>query len=143
ELADDGTPAANLTTFASAVADSGQADSASAARADTVPAYTAPADVAAMADVEAMAAARELRLGRDLLRTWLLFDRAGLRVDVHSEIKDCPETHASLRDLLGRQNSSGSETLPDGSARFTRPTAAFSVGRSTTRVPRSHRRSDA
>lgn len=143
EVADDGTPAANPTTFASAVADSGQADSASAARADTVPADTAPADVEAMADVAGMAAARELRLGRDLLRTWLLFDQAGLRVDVHSEIKDCPETHASLRDLLGRQKCAGSETLPDGSARFTRPIAAFSVGRSTTRVPRSHRRSDA
>lgn len=143
EVADDGTPAANPTTIASAVADSGQADSASAARADTVPADTAPADVKAMADVAGMAAVRELRLGRDLLRTWLLFDRAGLRVDVHSEIKDCPEAHASLRDLLGRQKCAGSETLPDGSARFTRPIAAFSVGRSTTRVPRSHRRSDA
>ncbi|WP_137826634.1 hypothetical protein [Brevibacterium sp. 2SA] len=72
-------------------------------------------------------AAREIALGRALLRTWLLFDRAGLRVDVHSEIKDCPATHARLRDRLG-----------DGPA--TRPLAAFSVGRSTTPVPRSARR---
>lgn len=72
-------------------------------------------------------AARELDLGRALLRTWLLFDRAGLRVDVHSEIKDCPDTHALLRDHLG-----------DGA--YQRPLATFSVGRSTTRVPRSPRR---
>ncbi len=72
-------------------------------------------------------AAREIALGRDLLRTWLLLDRAGLRVDVHSEIKDCPATHARLRDRLG-----GGPT--------TRPLAAFSIGRSTTPVPRSARR---
>ncbi|GAA0036357.1 MULTISPECIES: nitroreductase family protein [Brevibacterium] len=72
-------------------------------------------------------AARELDLGRALLRTWLLLDRAGLRVDVHSEIKDCPDTHALLRDHLG-----------EGEHR--RPLATFSVGRSTTRVPRSPRR---
>lgn len=72
-------------------------------------------------------AAREIALGRNLLRTWLLLDRAGLRVDVHSEIKDCPATHARLRDRLG-----GGPT--------TRPLAAFSIGRSTTRVPRSARR---
>lgn len=72
-------------------------------------------------------AARELDLGRALLRTWLLLDRAGLRVDVHSEIKDCPDTHALLRDHLGE-------------GEHQRPLATFSVGRSTTRVPRSPRR---
>lgn len=72
-------------------------------------------------------AARELDLGRALLRTWLVFDRAGLRVDVHSEIKDSPDTHALLRDHLG-------------DSEHQRPLATFSVGQSTTRVPRSPRR---
>lgn len=68
---------------------------------------------------------REIDMGRNLLRTWLLFDRHGLRADVHSELKDCPETNQELRGFLDGQRA---------------PVAAFSVGRSTTPVPRSHRR---
>lgn len=96
-------------------------------------------------------AARELRLGCELLRTWLLLDRAGLRVDVHSEIKDCPKTHGILREMLDRGHPDRGDHAPDArrsddgtghddNGTFTRPIAAFSVGRSTTKVPRSHRR---
>lgn len=96
-------------------------------------------------------AARELHLGRELLRLWLLLDRAGLRVDVHSEIKDCPKTHGILREMLDRGHPDRGGDAPDArrsddgtghddNGTFTRPIAAFSVGRSTTKVPRSHRR---
>ncbi|WP_113905463.1 MULTISPECIES: hypothetical protein [Brevibacterium] len=84
-----------------------------------------PHHVVLTADAGAGDSARdEIAIGRCLLRTWLLFDRHGLRVDVHSELKDIPETNQGLRDLAGPG----------------RPLAAFSVGRSTTPVPRSHRK---
>ncbi|WP_193084653.1 nitroreductase family protein [Brevibacterium aurantiacum] len=74
-------------------------------------------------------ARQEIELGRNLLRTWLLLDRHDLRVDVHSEIKDCPQTRSAVSDYLLHDH--GLHALP---------VAAFSVGRSTTAVPRSSRR---
>lgn len=80
-------------------------------------------------------AAFEIEMGRNLLRTWLLLDRHGLRVDVHSEVKDCPRTGTQLRSHLGAV-----ETLGSARARSRlRPIAVFSLGRSTTSVRRSHR----
>ena len=70
----------------------------------------------------------DIELGRSLLRIWLLLDRAGLRVDVHSEIKDHPTTRSEISDALL------SEFVPRAV-----PVAAFSAGRSTDAVPRSHR----
>lgn len=89
-------------------------------------------------------AAQEVEVGRTLLRIWLLFDRCGLRVDVHSELKDCPETKAELSAFLARRSLVESATTelpsPQNSPRSRRrPIAAFSVGRSTSEVPRSHR----
>lgn len=83
---------------------------------------------------------RELDMGRNLLRTWLLFDRFGLRVDVHSELKDCPETNQSLRQFLARADSTSSSASAGPKQRSPRPVAAFTVGRSRTPVPRSHRK---
>lgn len=80
-------------------------------------------------------AAFEVEMGRNLLRIWLLFDRHGLRVDVHSEVKDCPRTYAELRSHLGAVDIPGSRRTGPG----LRPIAVFSLGRSTTPVPRSHR----
>ena len=74
-------------------------------------------------------ARQDIELGRNLLRTWLLLDQHDLRVDVHSEIKDCPQTRSAVSDYL--LNDHGLHAVP---------VAAFSVGRSTTAVPRSSRR---
>lgn len=74
-------------------------------------------------------AKQEIELGQDLLRIWLLLDRHNLRVDVHSEIKDCPQTRSAVSEYLLQVH--GKNALP---------VAAFSVGRSTTEVPRSSRR---
>lgn len=79
-------------------------------------------------------AAFEVEMGRNLLRIWLLLDRHGLRVDVHSEVKDCPRTHAQLRSHLGVVDTRSAPTRTR-----LRPIAVFSLGRSTTSVPRSHR----
>ncbi|AGF73106.1 hypothetical protein [Corynebacterium halotolerans] len=63
-------------------------------------------------------------LGRVLMRLWLTLDRYGLRVSVHSELKNPPDTARFLRRLV------------DGE-----PFAVFSVGRSVPEeVPRSARR---
>lgn len=81
----------------------------------------------------------EIDLGRLLLRTWLRLDRAGLRVDVHSEIKDCPETQ-EVAARLGERHLAGpipENQVPDTPVRVF---SAFSLGRSMTAVPRSHRR---
>jgi hypothetical protein len=65
-------------------------------------------------------------IGRILLRIWLTLDRHGLRVDVHSELKDSPTVRSELADFIN-----------------SRPIAAFSVGASTTPVPRAPRVSSA
>ncbi|MGO2861858.1 MAG: hypothetical protein ACTIC1_11925 [Brevibacterium sp.] len=86
---------------------------------------------------------REIELGRLLLRTWLLLDRAGLRVDVHSEIKDCAETQEVVARLCERHleptrdNLAREELIRENPLRVF---SAFSLGRSMTAVPRSHRR---
>ncbi|MFT4234142.1 MAG: hypothetical protein QM607_03965 [Microbacterium sp.] len=68
--------------------------------------------------------------GRALLRLWLHAQRRGVRVAPHSEVIDCPRTHAALRDAL---------CLPDDA----RALAVFSAGRPLGDVPRSARVTDA
>lgn len=78
-------------------------------------------------DSPAASAEVGLRQGRELLRLWLVLARHGLRVAVHSELKDCPDTRARLSGHLARRGQ------PDG------PYAVFSVGRSVSDPPRSRR----
>lgn len=86
-------------------------------------------DAATISAAPGSLAEQEIELGRNLLRIWLLLDRHHLRVDVHSEIKDCPQTRSQIADCLLRAHSVNAQ-----------PVAAFSVGTSTTEVPRSSRR---
>lgn len=72
-------------------------------------------------------AAAGIARGRDLLRLWLVLARHGLRVAVHSEIKDCPDTRAGLRAHLARRGWEGE------------PCGVFSAGRSTSAPPRAPR----
>lgn len=73
-----------------------------------------------------LSTADEVGIGRILLRIWLTLDRHGLRVDVHSELKDSPAVRSELATFIS-----------------SRPIAAFSVGTSTTPVPRAPRVSSA
>lgn len=78
--------------------------------------------VLSVPDRPTLSAADEVRVGRILLRLWLTLDRHGLRVDVHSEVKDSPTVRRELATFLRG-----------------RPIAAFSAGASTTPVPRAPR----
>ncbi|WP_432791211.1 hypothetical protein QYM46_06135 [Brevibacterium sp. K11IcPPYGO002] len=78
--------------------------------------------VLSVPDRPTLSAADEVEVGRILLRIWLTLDRHGLRVDVHSELKDSPTVRRELATFL-----------------HGRPIAAFSVGASTTPVPRAPR----
>lgn len=73
-----------------------------------------------------LSTADEVEIGRILLRIWLTLDRHGLRVDVHSELKDSPTVRSELAAFIS-----------------SRPIAAFSVGASRTPVPRAPRVSSA
>ena len=73
-------------------------------------------------DRPALSVADEVEVGRVLLRIWLTLDRYGLRVDVHSELKDSPTVRSELAACLRG-----------------RPIAAFTVGASMTPVPRAPR----
>lgn len=70
-----------------------------------------------------------VQAGRDLLRLWLILARHGLRVAVESQLKDTPLSAAMLCDVLRRTDPHGSFV----------PFAVFSVGESTSEVPKSHR----
>lgn len=80
-------------------------------------------------------AQRDIELGRELMRTWLLLDRSGLRVDVHSEIKDCPDSKRILLEHIAESGPYEYNSLPQVGW----PVAVFSVGKSTSPVPRSQR----
>ena len=108
-------------------------------------------------DRPALSAADEVEIGRILLRVWLTLDRHGLRVDVHSELKDSPTVRSELATCLRvRARERESEQAQDGrrtrnglgddpaagrthNQGFDRPIAAFTVGASTTPVPRAPR----
>ena len=90
--------------------------------------------VLAVPDRPALTAADEVEIGRVLLRTWLTFDRHGLRVDVHSELKDSPTVRDEVATFL-RGRARGHTDCQE----FDRPIAAFTVGSSTTPVPRAPR----
>ena len=78
--------------------------------------------VLAVPERPTLSAADEVEIGRVLLRIWMTLDRHGLRVDVHSELKDSPTVRSELATFLRD-----------------RPIAAFTVGTSTTPVPRAPR----
>ncbi|MGC2940545.1 MULTISPECIES: hypothetical protein [unclassified Brevibacterium] len=131
--------------------------SASAATDPSTAARTPHHLVLSVIDQPALSAADEVEIGRILLRIWLTLDRHGLRVDVHSELKDSPtvrsELASHLRDSAKDRDSaqtpdgdqprksldeeSGGDRLVDQG--FDRPIAAFTVGVSTKPVPRAPR----
>ncbi|UVI37227.1 hypothetical protein [Brevibacterium spongiae] len=118
----------------------------SAAREEASPRRRPHHVLLAVAGDRGLTPADEVTLGRLLLRIWLVLDRFGLRVDVHSEIKDSPDTRsrarAYLRERTPRSAEAGAEEAgaEDGTEPvIDRPIAAFTVGRSATAVPRSAR----